>query len=185
MGKVRVQAAGKSRTASVGGMEEELPRRHLTWADFDRAGRTVWATLREGTRPDRIFAMSRGGLIMGVRLSHAWGDVPLVCPSNDLMPVVDASNDQEILLVDDILATGTTMARMVDHAMEACGARADAVHLVSWHRWPAASVTATNVRRLRHTFAEWADPANWIVYPWEVRSDGTRDDFGGANSRLP
>lgn len=38
---------------------------------------------------------------------------------------------------------------------------------------------------LRHTFAEWANPADWIVYPWEVRSDGTRDDFGGANNRLP
>lgn len=72
---------------------------HYLWQDFEydvhQLLRLIYAT---GRPIEGIYAVPRGGLVLGVRLSHELD-----------LPLVYGGVDKNILIVDDIADTGNTL----------------------------------------------------------------------------
>lgn len=99
-----------------------------------------------------IYAIPRGGLVIGVWLSHRL-NIPLVSDHNSLSYIAGP-----ILVVDDIADTGKTLSRF---------------QLSKYH-------TATLFYKKRsivkpHFYAE--ETENWIVFPWECEEEETNRDL--------
>jgi hypoxanthine phosphoribosyltransferase len=83
----------------------------FTWEEFDEAVEEMTIAAKEAIdyiHIDAIYGVPRGGLILGVALSHAL-DLPLI-PS---MVLYDGKREN-ILVVDDISDTGETLTRISD-----------------------------------------------------------------------
>lgn len=83
----------------------------------------------EGYRPDRIIALARGGAVPGVMLSHRLGiPVTIVAYSSksgagdnrnhdNILPTLPAGSTK-LLIVDDLVDSGRSMAEVVEYYME-------------------------------------------------------------------
>lgn len=145
----------------------------LTHQDMDNYYMEVIRQMsNSGYKPDVIVALSRGGLDFGVKISNWFNDaklVPLVWQTRDgddketdaLDKVLSKYNHGNILIVDDILDTGTTLSA-IDSAIRTSGSYAvidfavaienqDVSFDVQW--------AARTISRLEDT--------QWFVFPWE------------------
>lgn len=74
-----------------------------TWDDFMVDARTIAASIRAGFRKhSAIYAVPRGGLVLGVYLSHTL-ELPLLTG-------IVAHPDPNVLVVDDNVVTGSVIA---------------------------------------------------------------------------
>lgn len=78
---------------------ERLDKEYYTWAQFDEDCRkiTAWA---KGCNLKNIFGIPRGGLMVGVRLSHLL-NLPIILDVKDITEMT--------LVVDDISDSGKTL----------------------------------------------------------------------------
>ncbi|MGZ6609307.1 MAG: phosphoribosyltransferase [Solirubrobacteraceae bacterium] len=151
-------------------------RRAIMWADFDRLIEALADPLRNQD-PDAIIAIARGGLPVGVALSHAldarrpfgvitvWKYEPP--PGSDLVVThVDGAalppgEYGSIALIDDFVTRGDTMTAAIDCIRGRYGPTT-AVSCYALFDKPLHQVHDLSV-------AEHLDPDQWIVLPWEQR----------------
>lgn len=84
---------------------------NFTWEEFDEAVEEMTIAVKEAidySHIDAIYGVPRGGLTLGVALSHAL-DLPLI-PSS----VVYDGKQKSLLVVDDISDTGETLIGISD-----------------------------------------------------------------------
>tara|TARA_Y100000739_G_scaffold69182_1_gene58118 strand:- start:2766 stop:3203 length:438 start_codon:yes stop_codon:yes gene_type:complete len=127
--------------------------KELSWTQFDQAVAVL--AERYATIPmTGIYGVPRGGLCLAVALSHALQQ-PLLSD-----PVPDA------LIVDDVYETGRTL--------QALHARCPNARFAVWVSkcpplwWQAAVVT---------------EHSEWLLFPWENRSQAMADELSYQNSR--
>lgn len=125
--------------------------------------------------PDTIIALSRGGLIPGVILSHeliALGKTVVVVPlayssnhgngddrnHNNRLPMLDSNN---ILIVDDICDSGHTMKEV----QEFYSARPRGRRVV---RTAALYYKESSVHLPTYFSTQITSNSPWIVFPWET-----------------
>lgn len=78
----------------------------FTWEEFDEAVEQMYIAVIESMKNahvDAIYGVPRGGLVLGVCLSHAL-DLPLISTSQ-----ITSGKHKNILVVDDIADTGETL----------------------------------------------------------------------------
>lgn len=117
-----------------------------TWNDFTVDARVIAAAIkRSGRRFSAIYAIPRGGLVLGVYLSHTLNLPMIVAP--ELSPLIAAF---DMLVVDDNTVTGSALAEFKDCATA-----------VLVHNAIGSAVTPTFFGR---------ESLNWPVFPWEQDS---------------
>jgi hypoxanthine phosphoribosyltransferase len=161
-------------------------KEYFSWADFRRAvtelGNDVTAS---GYDPDYIVSIGRGGNMPATMLSHHL-DTPYRSilasyyddkETTDSVDIVDAMVDDvagDILVVDDIYDTGSTLNRVVEYLedeTDAAQVRTATIHTKpgdppgdgaerSWIKQPDHFVEATE---------------RWVVYPWEQEYNDRRE----------
>lgn len=102
----------------------------FTWEDFEAAVAHLAVALA-GEQFNAVVALPRGGLVLGVRLAHLLGDLPVVVPwvgwdsirgdYSISLPIAWEPRGQppySFLLVDDFVSHGHLMTRTID-AVEA------------------------------------------------------------------
>lgn len=124
-----------------------MNKTYFSWADIDKAADYIAYQIRLGkTRIDAIYGIPRGGLILGVILSHKL-DVPLI-----LDPL--KAKNKKLLIVDDISDTGRTLEKLL--------------HDVDFKFTP---ITATIHYSPKSRFKPdiyYETTWSWIVYPFET-----------------
>lgn len=98
----------------------------FSWDEFEVAAAHLAGAL-SSTGFEAVVALPRGGLILGVRLAHLLGDLPVVVPWVDwdgeqgeyvvTLPPKLAPRDDEpsvLLLVDDVVSVGRLMTRVIE-----------------------------------------------------------------------
>lgn len=146
---------------------DEVIKHYFTWHDFDAAMNTLVYKIRYHTfNPSIIVALSRGGLIPGVKLSHMLNLplLPIRYSSKDghgefkqyenILPRVD---ERSILIIDDISDSGNTLKEVVEY-YESSGSD---VRSVTWF-YKESSCFEPDVYALKIPSAY-----GWIVFPWE------------------
>ncbi len=121
-------------------------RIYYSWPNFNDAMEVIASRVRaEGhlQRIKRIYGISRGGLVMAVKLSHRLG-LPLAT-------LEDVMVYGHTLIVDDISDSGETLKRVGKLAI--CTAT---IHMVP------GTVFKPDI------WVEEKARDTWIVYPWEV-----------------
>jgi hypoxanthine phosphoribosyltransferase len=118
-----------------------------SWTDFQQDVRIIAASLRAGCRRHSyIYAVPRGGLVLGVYLSHTL-DLPLI---ESRLFRSDFGTD--VLVVDDSTGTGSTLA---EYAAMGC------TTAVLVHNPVSSCVKPTVYGR---------ESLDWPVFPWEADS---------------
>lgn len=140
--------------------EENL---YATWAEFDHAVETIQQQVN-ADELDYVCGIARGGLPLAVSLSHAL-DVPMATieatrfeQEEEFVAVVEnaplLNTASTVLLVDDIVDTGTTLKTVLEQLADQevfCIA-------ASWHVKPDAEIEPDiHVEEIE----------KWAVYPWE------------------
>ena len=123
-------------------------------------------------RPDVVIALSRGGLDMGVKFSNYFNDIPLeplVWQTRDgddsdkerLIDLMSKYQHKDILIVDDILDTGTTLKQIADTIKDSnCFGIIDyAVAIENQDVDFEISYSSRTISRL--------EQEQWFVFPWE------------------
>ena len=114
-----------------------MKKRYYTYEDFEKDAKKL-ASILKNIYFKNIYAMPRGGFILGVRLSHLLG-IPMV-PSTKYI-------GKDTLIVDDIVHFGTTLIKYKRYNI-AC------LHFNS-------DCSSFKPRFYAHKTSEY------IVYPWE------------------
>lgn len=124
-------------------------REYYTWERFEKdiAKIAEWAR-DKGFK--NIYGIPRGGLVLGVKLSHLL-DVPLVLSKDDIT--------RQTLVVDDIVQTGGTVQRLV-------------VYL--GFEPSVASLFRVVGAKMQPTFS-LNDKTRWVVFPWETDKSSKYD----------
>ena len=147
-------------------------REVLTWERFGTAARELAAqVVADGFTPSIVISVARGGLVLGGAMTYALGvkladainvefytDVEQTLPDPVLLaPMLDADaiRDQQLLVVDDVVDSGRTLALVLKLLR---GFGADARSAVLYTK-PQSVVAADYV---------WAETDKWIVFPWSA-----------------
>ncbi|MDQ8043094.1 MAG: phosphoribosyltransferase [Solirubrobacteraceae bacterium] len=161
----------------------EIKREILEWGHMGEATKSLATAIHEdGYRPDVVFAIARGGLIVAASLAYALGvkntytmnvefytgvderlPVPIILPpAPDLVDLGDA----KILIADDVADTGATL----ELVQRFCGERVGEVRTAALYEKPHSVVKCDYV---------WRRTADWIVFPWSadppLSAEATRD----------
>jgi uncharacterized protein len=152
--------------------EAPAEREVLDWAQVGPATRALASAVHtDGYRPDVIFAIARGGLIVAAALGYALGvkntytmnvefytgvnerlPVPMILPpAPDLVSLENA----RILVADDVADTGATLALVRDFTQ----AKVAEVRFATLYEKPHSSVKCDYV---------WKHTDRWIDFPWSV-----------------
>lgn len=120
-----------------------------TWQEFDKDIEKVirWASRRNFKS---VYGIPRGGLILGVVLSHRLG-LPLKLKVEEL--------DQETLVVDDIADSGRTLENL-DKVLNFKPVVATLFYYKDVCRKPAFYIR---------------EKKDWVVFPWETESSSKYD----------
>lgn len=112
-------------------------------------------SLNEGIDFSYIMGIPRGGLIPAVMLSHRLG-IPLAPPT--------IANEANILVVDDIADTGSTLSSILYKA----GSWSTRMRVTTlYHRTTSEVVPVFAGERINHL--------DWIVFPWETEESSKYD----------
>lgn len=135
---------GKTLSVLSISMSEKL---YYTWVEFDSDVRYLTSILTPEVKKNKwtgIYAIPRGGLVLGVCLSHELG-LPLY--TNSLL----ALQDRRIIVVDEIADTGSTLRAF----------RVNTNPIVTlWKKIDCPLTPDFYVR----------ENTNWVIMPWENRS---------------
>jgi hypoxanthine phosphoribosyltransferase len=157
---------------------------YLTWQDVENLTQDVVRKISRGTwRPDYVVGLTRGGLVPANLISQ-YLEVPMHtlkvslrdekddCESN-LWMAEDASQGTNILIVDDINDTGTTLDWIAEDWKSSAHPRS-AIWKEIWGTSVRVAVLVDN--DTSHTtmpISYWSMDINkeavpqWIVFPWE------------------
>lgn len=164
---------------------------HLTWAQIDEFMDDVARSVIRDAVPDLVVAVSRGGLIPAVILSHrmAIADLAIVrvprstatepSPSDPPHPPaptasIDSFADRHVLLIDDLCASGRTLERALTLISASKPATLRAAVCVRYEHPGAPLESVQRVARLRasgllryiaHT------TSGGLGFPWEDPSE--------------
>ena len=145
----------------------------LSWERFGNACRELALQVKDsGFEPEVLIAVARGGLLPGGALSYALGvkladainvefytDVHETLPDPVLLaPMLDTDSirDKRVLVVDDVVDSGRTLALVLD-ILARHGAQARS-----------AVIYAKPTTVIEPDFA-WAHTDRWIVFPWSAQ----------------
>ena len=124
----------------------------ITWKQFDDAiDKMVKHYKQNNYNCLAIYGPPRGGLVFAVALSHKL-DLPLVTSLSDITG--------RILIVDDIVDTGVTMAKYIDEINHV-------IYTMHYHRQS----------NIVPDFYVNDKTDNWIVYPWETLDSDMIQDY--------
>ena len=144
---------------------------YLGWAEFEEAVQFIALKLRKSNySPDIIVAIARGGLILGVRLSHI-----LKIPMRSIHMVFYDEKDnrlekpklliplqsekdvkgKKVLLVDDIADTGLTLKNAIEY-LKSLGAEEIKIATIAYKP---SSIIVPDI----FLFVT----SKWVVFPWE------------------
>ena len=150
----------------------EVRREILEWGSLGDATRGLATTIHEdGYRPDVVFAIARGGLIVAASLAYALGvkntytmnvefytgvderlPVPMILPP---APDLALLQDAKVLIADDVADTGATLALV----KEFCEGRVGEVRSATLYEKSHSTVKCEYV---------WRRTDDWIVFPWSA-----------------
>lgn len=107
--------------------------------------------------PTLLIAPVRGGLVPATYLSHALGDVPVLCWDDNYKAISSGNWDySKILIVDDLSDSGDTLKQIIDVlAQPECEIRTATLI----HRHSTQLVPTYSGGVVKHD--------EWIVFPWE------------------
>ncbi|MDO5712783.1 MAG: phosphoribosyltransferase [Micrococcales bacterium] len=145
----------------------------LSWERFGNACRELALQVKDSSfEPEVLIAVARGGLLPGGALSYALGvkladainvefytDVHETLPDPVLLaPMLDTDSirDKRVLVVDDVVDSGRTLALVLD-ILARHGAQARS-----------AVIYAKPTTVIEPDFA-WAHTDRWIVFPWSAQ----------------
>lgn len=145
--------------------------RNISWAETDElVGKLASDIMRSGFKPDCLIGITVGGLIPLALLSKKLNITNVATISahsyengaqKELritnVPNIDLK-DLNVLLVDEIADSGTTLAEIAKVLRERCGAR---------ELKTATLAVRTDTCKTRPDFSTF-DADRWIVFPWEV-----------------
>lgn len=149
-----------------------MKKLHINWKEMSRLAHSI---TEQTEKPTHVAALSRGGLALGVMLSHHW-NVPLIpiqwstrdhgnkCV-DDAMRILQTLGEKDanhVLLVDDICDTGVSLSELTDFLYH--------------HHLPGAHeriTTACLFRKPESVFTpdltgEVVEQDTWVVFPWEA-----------------
>lgn len=150
---------------------------HPSWHQIEKGcaiiANKVLRDLRDGTTPDWILGVARGGLIPAVMISHML-DVPMLttCYSSkkgagddrnhdNLLPEIPEQRKvSTILIVDDIIDTGNTIQEIYNH-YRLKNLNHIIVHAALYHKVGSSIIP-------NYTWQTIPENAPWIEFPWEV-----------------
>ena len=144
---------------------------HISWNDLQNLVlRLAQKIQEESFHPDIIVAISRGGFVPARILSDQLGVRRLTCiqieyykgindvkkEPNLVYPLNANVNGLNVLIVDDVSDSGTSMISAIDHISN-CGAKkvkTSSIHIKPWTDF------------IPDYYTENVD--KWIIYPWEI-----------------
>lgn len=124
-------------------------REYYTWDQFERDIIKIAEWARDKGFKN-IYGIPRGGLVLGVKLSHML-DVPLVLSKDDIT--------RQTLVVDDIVETGGTVHRLVTYL---------------GFEPSIASLFKVEGAKVQPDFSP-NTKSKWIVFPWETDKSSKYD----------
>ncbi len=128
-----------------------MTKEFCSWEKFEQGVEYLLSRIKE--TPDYIIAIPRGGLVLGVRLSHEL-DKPLAICGTDS---VNKFNPEELgLLVDDLSDTGKVFLRTLD-ILHNRNLKTVALYKKPWTLY------------IPDYYA--FETSAWIVFPWERKSE--------------
>ncbi|ROO51617.1 hypothetical protein EDC02_6501 [Micromonospora sp. Llam0] len=163
-------------------MAAEPPPIALSWPEIDTiVGRLASGARADGT-PDAVVGVLRGGLVPAVMVAHALGvrtvrAIEIVHTQSDAVGASKTAEPQvsnpaslgdlaqlDVLVIDDIVGTGATIARTVDLVRAAGAVRirtaACVANRVNW-RGPGRPDQAVSLLG--------DEVSGWVIFPWETR----------------
>ncbi len=162
----------------------DQPREVLDWANYGVACRALATRVADdGSRPDFILAIARGGLFVAGSLGYALSvknlyvmnveyytgvderlDVPVVLP-----PYVDVVDlrDTRVLIADDVADTGHTLALVRNHCLSEV---AEVRTAVLYEKSP-------SVVECEYV---WKYTDQWINFPWSTQAPLVEPREGGT-----
>lgn len=115
---------------------------------IDRAVNEIALQMRtEGRQYASVYAIPRGGLVLGVMMSHTL-KVPLLLDEKEI--------SIDTLVCDDIVDTGKTMDSLWER-----------IHKQNAENFHVATIYATTGAPLPTYHMYWKQPNDWIHFPWE------------------
>lgn len=140
---------------------------HLTWEDYQEMVFRSTETFKN-SKFDYIIALSRGGLPLGVSLSHALNVdlIPLKFSTRDfqdkysqqeLHALKERIQNKKILIVDDLVDSGFTLEALLKDFEEF----KENITTFTWLYKDIGDFTPDY-------FDEEVSPKDWIVFPWEI-----------------
>lgn len=150
----------------------DIRREVLQWGEMGTATRELAQAIHDdGYRPDAVFAIARGGLIVAAALAYALGvkntytmnvefytgvderlPVPMILPP---APDLALLQDAKILVADDVADTGKTL----ELVQEFCGGKVGEVRAATLYEKSHSVVKCDYV---------WRRTDDWIVFPWSA-----------------
>lgn len=155
----------------------------LGWADLDRIVSVLAGHIAGSGEPTVIVGVLRGGMVPAVVLAHRLGvrQVRAVGASRTLAEGPDAAKTtpvlaldglgdlrgEDVLVVEDVVGTGHTLAAVCDHLGQRKPARLRTASLVvNTVNWAAAHPEQLDCRQ--HLDLVGAMCAGWVRFPWEL-----------------
>ena len=125
---------------------------------------------KDDFRPDYIVGITRGGLVPAVKLSH-YLDIPMYALNKDeynLWLPEDALEGKNILIMDDINDTGTTIRKLKEEWSESQGDWDKIFHVgnVKFATLIDNEGSDQNIDYSGYTINKLENP-EWCVFPWE------------------
>ena len=125
-------------------------KRYLSWKDVEDLIDILHSNIIESNfKFDKIYGISRGGLIPAVLLSHKMG-----------VPLTNYAYTKNTLIVDDICDSGKTLTEMLAPNLTAV-----------LHYKPHTSNITPDF------YANKFGSDDWVVYPWEQLESKTIQDY--------
>ena len=149
-----------------------LNKQMYSWSDFDKDIDHIFNQLiSDRWTPDYIVGVKRGGLVPAIKLSHLLS-IPLImmsCQLRDskdnqvrLYEVEEISRDKNILIVDDICDSGTTLSEIISKFMYN-NFEANNIKTCSLVFNTAQNFLVNHYGRI----IDRAIDDSWIIFPWE------------------